>query len=192
MGMSVREVQTALRRIGFVTPVTGVMDDRTHEDIEQFQRGHGFWWLQVDGFAGPRTERALAHCIKNDGRCSPHFKYSEFKSKGNGRIKLNRALVLGLEELRGIVGPIGILSGYRDPHHNDVVVKAVPNSQHKYGNGMDPSGARITVAQAKSVKRFSGIGIDRGTGLVRHLDVRHKGPNTTNSSVENPAIWFYG
>jgi hypothetical protein len=27
--------------------------------------------------------------------------------------------------------------------------------------------------------------------LVRHVDVRHVGPNTTKSSVRDPAIWIY-
>jgi hypothetical protein len=42
----------------------------------------------------------------------------------------------------------------------------------------------------KALKRFSGIGYQAASGLVRHVDVRHVGPNTTKSSVRDPAIWI--
>jgi hypothetical protein len=54
---------------------------------------------------------------------------------------------------------------------------------------LDPAQSENAV---KRLERFSGIGIQRATGLVRHVDVRHIGPNTTGGSPSRPTIWFYG
>jgi hypothetical protein len=45
----------------------------------------------------------------------------------------------------------------------------------------------------RGVGRFSGIGCDGAVGgPVRHVDVRHAGPNnTTGSTPDSPAIWPY-
>jgi hypothetical protein len=66
----------------------------------------------------------------------------------------------------------------------------MPNSQHLYGNAIDPNRS-LELAPVLKVKRFSGIGTSKATGLVRHLDVRHLGPNTTGSTIERPARWYY-
>ena len=167
-----------------------------HEVVRDFQRGFAFWNLLADGYVGPKTERALGYCIRHGGRCSPNFTFKEFESHGNTdyTIKVRRELVRGLEELRDIVGPIGILSGYRDPQHN-AAVGGASNSQHLYGNAIDPR-KRLVLGTVRSVQRFSGIGLEfadhkAGRPSVRHLDVRHKGPNTTGGTVANPTVWFY-
>lgn len=180
----------ALRDIGFPLP-TDASAKMVHEAVRDFQRGYTFAHLVEDGYVGSRTQDAIVQCLKRDGRCSPHFRFVEFTSKGNKdyTIKVAGALVRGLEELRREFGPIGILSGYRDPDHNENV-GAVDNSQHVFGNAIDPKVA-LPLELVLKVKRFSGIGVDRSSGKVRHVDVRHVGPNTTGSSIERPARWFY-
>lgn len=185
------DVVEVLQRIGFPLPDNAPAKLR-HEAIADFQRGFAFWNLLIDGFAGPKTERALRHSLDHNGRASLNFRYVEFASKGRTdyTIKLNRVLLRGLEELRERVGsPIGILSGYRDPDHNDDVHGA-SNSQHLYGNAIDP-GRELDLAVVRACRRFSGIGISRATRKVRHIDVRHTGPNTTGGSPDDPTIWFY-
>ena len=185
------DVVETLQKIGFP------LDDRPgpkqrHEAIADFQRGFAFWNLTIDGFAGPKTERALRHSLEHGGRASLHFRFAEFASKGRTdyTIKLNRVLVRGLEELRDRHGEaIGILSGYRDPAHNELQGGA-GNSQHLYGNAIDPL-HDLPLEVVRACRRFSGIGISSSTRKVRHLDVRHTGPNTTGGSPDDPTIWFY-
>jgi GH24 family phage-related lysozyme (muramidase) len=184
------DVADALRKIGFPLP-SSPSAKQLHETIGDFQRGWAFWRLQVDGFAGPKTQRSLRTCLKNGGRCSENFWYREFESKGKSdtTIKVQRALVLGLEEYRSRFGPVSVVSGYRDPAHNHSVGGAA-NSQHLYGNGADIP-QRATVPQVRELRCFSGIGFDGASGLVRHVDVRHVGPNTTGGSPEEPTVWRY-
>jgi lysozyme len=190
-GMSTKEVQRALATVGWPIDVDGAWGPQTHGAVEDFQRGFAFWSLLVDGHAGPKTQEALKASLDHDGRCSPHFKFTEFTSSGNGWIKMHRALVLGLEDYRDLVGgPVAVVSGYRDPARNAAIPGAAKNSQHLYGNAADIVPVKPTV-DVKALRRFSGIGYQGASGLVRHVDVRHVGPNTTRSSVRNPAIWIY-
>lgn len=189
--MDIKEVQQALKEIGWPIAVDGEMDDQTHNAIKDFQRGFAWWDLLIDGHVGHKTEKALKYCLKNDGLASEHFRFAEWKSKGNGWIRIRRELVRGLEEYRDAVGgPVSVVSGYRDPAHNTKVGGAA-NSQHLYGNAADVSGI-LTSTAVKSLRQFSGIGIRRADSRVLHVDVRHLGPNTTNGSPAAPTIWFYG
>lgn len=180
----------SLLTIGFPLPASPTAK-QLHEAISDFQRGWAFWRLEVDGHPGPKTERALRTCIKSGGRCSENFWFREFSSKGasDTTIKLRRELVVGLEEYRARFGPVSIVSGYRDPAHNHNVGGA-GNSQHLYGNGADIP-RKATVAQVRALGRFSGIGYESADGLVRHVDVRHLGPNTTGGTIESPTVWVY-
>jgi hypothetical protein len=186
------EIVRTLRDIGF--PITqDASAKQIHEVVRDFQRGFTFGKALIqDGYVGKKTADALKYCLKKDGRCSTHFKFIEFTSKGSQdyTIKVAAALVLGLEELRGEFGAIPILSGYRDPEHNENV-GSMSNSQHLFGNAIDPV-PDLPLPLVLRVKRFSGIGT-RGhlNGGVRHIDVRHIGPNTTGSSIERPARWVY-
>jgi zinc D-Ala-D-Ala carboxypeptidase len=188
--MTTEEVQEALRNLGWPIDADGVFGPKTFEAVMDFQRGYAFSMLRIDGHAGEQTQEALRHAVQSGGRTSPHFRFVEFKSKGNGWIKLSRDLVLGLEEYRDLVGgPVAIDSGYRDPAHNKAVGGA-KNSQHLYGNAADLDPVK-PVAPVKQLQRFSGIGYQGATGLVRHVDVRHIGPNTTGGTVRDPTIWRY-
>ncbi len=187
--LSVRDIQGILKKIGWPLEVDGEMDKETFSAIKDFQRGFAWWDLLIDGNAGIKTKEALRYAAENDGCCSLHFKFTEFKSKGNGWIKVHRSLVRGLEEVRDKVGPLTILSGYRDPAHN-TRVGGKSSSQHLHGNACDPV-KDLPLDVVKSVRRFSGIGIRRADNKVRHVDVRHEGPNTTGGTPQNPTIWFY-
>lgn len=189
--MSTRDVQRALKEIGWPLKVDGAWGKDTFAAVKDFQRGFGFWRLLVDGHAGPKTQEALQATLDQEGKCSPHFAFREFASSGNGWIKVGRELVLGLEEYRELVGgPVSIVSGYRDPERNARIPGSAKNSQHMYGNAADIVPVKPTAA-VKALRRFSGIGYQGASGLVRHVDVRHVGPNTTRSSVRDPAIWIY-
>jgi GH25 family lysozyme M1 (1,4-beta-N-acetylmuramidase) len=188
--MSVKDVQRALRAIGWPIADDGDLGDATTEAIADFQRGYALMPLRVSGRPGPKTNAALRECVANGGRCSEHFAFAEFRSKGNGWIKVDRALLLGLERYRKAVGgPVEIVSAYRDPEHNEAVGGA-PSSQHLFGNAADVPFALHRV-QVRALRVFSGIGYQEGSDLVRHVDVRHRGPNTTGGTLANPTEWVY-
>lgn len=188
--MNTAEVQQALRSIGWPIAVDGSYGDVTHQAVADFQRGFTPFDLLIDGMAGPQTQHALNISLYFNGACGDGFFYREFKSKGNGWIKVHRELVRGLVEYRKRYGPTRIVSGYRDPAHN-AAVGGAKNSQHLYGNGVDLD-PKASVNAVRNLRKFSGIGIQRATGLVRHVDVRHMGPNTTHGSLLNPTVWYYG
>jgi lysozyme len=103
--MSTREVQQALKRLGWPLKVDGAWGQQTYAAVRDFQRAFAYWGpLVIDGHAGPKTQEALRKSLEQDGKASPHFAFSEFKSNGNGWIKVNRALILALEEYRELVG----------------------------------------------------------------------------------------
>jgi Peptidase M15/Putative peptidoglycan binding domain len=186
--MSTRSVQQALRDIGWPVQVDGVFGPRTRAAVRDFQRGYTFEALGSSGRAGPRTRAALRACVAGGGRCSEHFRFREFRSNGDGWITVDRALVRGLERYRRLLGkPVPIVSGYRDPAHN-AAVGGARTSQHLFGNAADIPPA-LPPAVVRDLRAFSGIGVDGATGLVRHVDVRHRGPNPTGGTVANPTVF---
>ena len=186
--MSTRAIQQALRDIGWPVRVDGVFGPQTRAAVRDFQRGYTFATLGSSGRAGPKTRAALRACVVNGGRCSEHFRFREFRSKGDGWIKVDRALVRGLERYRSVLGkPVTIISGYRDPTHN-AAVGGASSSQHLFGNAADIPPA-LPLDRVRELRVFSGIGVDAATGLVRHVDVRHRGPNPTGGTVANPTVF---
>jgi GH25 family lysozyme M1 (1,4-beta-N-acetylmuramidase) len=186
--MSTREAQRLLKQIGWPIKVTGKRGQRTARAIKDFQRG----WLGdpptkplvQDGLVDPKTADALRDSAAHGGRCSKHFKFKEFASSHSGWIRTHRELVIGLEKLRAHTGrPINVLSGFRD------FDLGASLSQHKFGNAVDPVEALPHFRDVAALKVFSGIGHFEQTGLVRHVDVRHVGPNTTGSSKSRPTIF---
>lgn len=188
--MNTKDVQQHLKEIGFPIAVDGAWGPNTETAVTRFQRGWAFYPLLVDGHAGPQTWKALADCLAKEGKCSQFFRYREFASKGDGWPSVARELVSGLDRYRERYGPTRIVSGYRDPKYNATIPGAAPNSQHKYGNAADlqPKGS---VSAVRNLRVFSGIGYQRSTGLVRHVDVRHVGPNTTGGTPAKPTVWVY-
>jgi hypothetical protein len=188
----VLRVQRRLRKIGFPIKADSVKGPKTRQAIREFQRGYARAKLPVDGEVRriSRTYRAIRWSASHDGRCSRNFRFREFASKGNGVIKLNRRLVLALEAYRKRVGHgVQIVSAYRDPAHNRAVGGA-KCSRHSDVCG-NPGGdaadipAELSLEQVKALGVFTGIGVVRASGRVRHGDVR---PGNVNS----PVVWTYG
>jgi peptidoglycan hydrolase-like protein with peptidoglycan-binding domain len=178
----IRRVQARLRKIGWPVKPDGVKGPQTRQAIREFQRGYARAKLPVDGEVRriSRTYRAIRWSASHGGRCSRHYKYSEFASKGNGDVSVDRRLVLGLEKYRARVGHgVAIVSGYRDPAHNRRVGGAT-SSQHMTGKAADIR-PELSVAQVRALGVFNGIGYDGNTGRVRHVDVR-----------DQKATWRYG
>lgn len=189
----VAQAQDLLNQIGFriqgsELTVDGVAGPRTRQATYWFQAGWVPTALQRDGVAGPLTLEALRQSVAFGGRASPGFAYREFASKGNGEIRVERDLIMGLERLRDVSGgSILILSGYRDAAHN-VSIGGAKNSQHLYGRAADVmfTAARLDMPTVRSLQVFSGIGYSPSRGnLVEHVDVR------PNVSPARPTVWTY-
>ena len=58
--MSTRDVQKALKTLGWPIAVDGSWGDDTFKAAKDFQRGFAFWQLLVDGHAGPKTQEAFS------------------------------------------------------------------------------------------------------------------------------------
>jgi GH25 family lysozyme M1 (1,4-beta-N-acetylmuramidase) len=186
--LTTTETQTFLKQIGWPIKVTGTRTPETAQAINDFQRGYvgdpPGKPLREDGLVGPKTEEALRWSAANGGRCSKNFQFKEFASSKSGWIRTHRELVAGLEMLREHVGhPIGVLSGFRD------FDLGASMSQHKFGNGIDPTKTLPHFSEIAALKVFSGIGHFATTGLVRHVDVRHVGPNPTGGTKARPTIF---
>jgi hypothetical protein len=181
-------LQRGLRLLGWPIRVDGLIGDRTTAAVRDFQRGWAFSSLVATGGVGPRTLAALQTSIRRGGRCSQHFSFRSFRSPGDRWIKLDRALVRGLEAYRAALGaPVPILAGYRDPAWN-AAGGGRPDSQHVHGTAAHVEPA-MTVEQVHALRVFSGIAYDPASGLVRHVDVRHCGPDPGDATVAHPAIW---
>jgi hypothetical protein len=184
------ELQRTLRLLGWPIKVDGVIGEQTTSALRAFQRGYAFSTLVAGGGVGPRTVSALRTSVRRGGRCSQHFTFRSFRSPGNGWIKLDRALARGLEVYCEAIGePVAILSGYRDAKWN-AAHGGLPDSQHLHGTAADIEPA-LTFDDVRALRVFSGIGYDADTGLVRHVDVRHCGPNPGRASVAHPHVFAF-
>jgi zinc D-Ala-D-Ala carboxypeptidase len=185
---SIVEVQRALRLLGWPIRVDGAVGRQTTAAVRDFQRSYAFSTLVAGGGVGPRTRAALQTSIRRGGRCSQHFAFRSFRSPGDRWIKLDRALVRGLEAYRAALGePVAIASGYRDADWN-AAHGGLTDSQHLHGTAADLEPA-MTLEQVHALRVFSGIGYDARTGLVRHVDVRHCGPEAAGATVAHPAVF---
>lgn len=135
---------------------------------------------------------------------SDHFRLSEFmckckrSNKSCQRGVIVGALVDGLEIYRARFSASGlsIVSGFRCGPYNTSVGGA-SESQHPIGTAADIPG-RATLAQCITLNCFSGLGVQRSSGLVVHVDVRHLGLHNTlgrdtktPATPDNPAVWYY-
>lgn len=182
------ELQRALRLLGWPIRVDGTLGAQTTAAVRDFQRGYAFATLVAGGGVGPRTWQALRLSIRRGGRCSQHFTFRTFRSPGDGWIKLDRALARGLETYRAALGrPVMILGGHRDAGWN-AAHGGLSDSQHLHGTAADVEPAMM-VEQVRTLRVFSGIGYDAESGLVRHVDVRHCGPDSGGATVARPVVW---
>lgn len=181
-------LQRALRLLGWPIRVDGSYGEQTRAAVRDFQRGYAFSSLVTSGSAGPRTRAALRTAIRRGVRASPHYSFRDFRSPGDGWIKLDRALVRGLEACGAESGePVRVLAGYRDPAFH-ATQGGAPGSQHLHGTAADVEPA-LELEQVVPLRVFSGIGIDGESGLIRHVDVRHCGPAPDGFTVARPAIF---
>ena len=187
----VAESQQMLHDLGFTVngksvPIDGVVDPRTTEAVRRFQTAYVKSDLKVDGIIGALTHAALEECRMTGGQLTTHFRLREFASKGNGDIRADRQLVIGLQALREVYGAaIGIRSGYRDSAHNRKVGGA-RGSQHLYGRAADLAWREpMSIDEVAELSLFSGIGYYKKSGKVVHVDVRPK------ASRANPVTWQY-
>src|SRR5829696_5253771 len=133
------ELQRALRLLGWPIRADGRLGEQTRAAVRDFQRGFAFSTLVAGGGVGPKTLAALRTSIRRGGRCSQHFSFRSFRSPGDGWIKLDRALVRGLEAYRAQLGePVAIApgAGYRDPAYN-AAHGGSADSQHLHGTAAD-------------------------------------------------------
>ncbi len=180
--MNAREIQEHLVWIGWPLRVDGQIGGVTRQAIADFQAGWAFWELPVTGDPDQRTQETLSECVRRGGRCAAFFTFREFKSKGNGWIKISRTHAFRLDRLRERVGPISIISGYRDPAHN-ARVGGASRSEHMRGTATDIP-QRWHVNMVRGLHLFTGIGYVGRTGLVAHVDSRPGDPH-------RPTTWVY-
>lgn len=111
---------------------------------------------------------------------TPHFRWSEFSPSGKSGIPTRYqpnviALAKDLEELRKLIGPIRVTSGFRTLNHN-ASVGGASKSQHLYGRGADIVPLRVSVAkaaqEAEKVPAFKRGGV--GT-YKDHLHIDNRG-----------------
>lgn len=195
--MTTQQAKTMLKAIGF---------DNASRDFTAAVRGFQTGWnlgpaLRVDGLFGPLTSTALATSFarhrKGQPTMSANFSYIEFRCNDGGafpecqRIWVLRAQVRRLEAYRAKVGaPIRIVSGCRCKRHNRAVGGAT-SSQHLFGSASDIQGL-VTVAARKQMKLFAGLGFQRSTGKVVHVDSRDvSGHNLSKGSPAGPTTWQY-
>jgi len=110
------------------------------------------------------------------GDLSAHFSKAELACHCCGQLKIDTALVDGLEQLRALAGkPVVVHDAYRCPTHNQQV-GGVSDSEHTRGNAADVSIPGLSLQQmyelALQVPVFlqGGIGVYDSSFL--HLDTR--------------------
>jgi len=186
--MELKEAQEILNSHGFPTgKPDGKYDSYMREGLQHFQQATTRAIITAGGL-GPREVAAIKYLPK----LSPHFSVSEVRSKGNGNCYIRSTLLHGLESLRTIIGrPIVLVNGYRDPVENKRVGGA-SRSLHMWGLAVDISSRVVNVplAEMKALGLFSGIGVNRSTGLSSHLDMRHL-TGYHKATPRNPSVWFY-
>jgi hypothetical protein len=170
--------------------------------VNGFQRGWNLGpALDVDSSFGQHTSDALrlsfARHRKGLGTMSANFSYVEFRCNDGGRfpecprIWLLRDHVRRLEVYRTkIAAPVRIVSGCRCKRHN-AAIGGASSSQHMFGTASDILGL-ASLDTKKRFALFAGLGFQRSTGKVIHVDSRDRGGhNLTAGSPARPTVWQY-
>lgn len=169
-----RDEQRWLAACGWPIRADGVIGPRTRQARRDFRRASP-WWVRKS-FVGYR--KWLQRCARRNGRATEHFYFREWKSKGNGWIKVDYELLKACEKVRSRAGAFSILSGYRDPLHNARIGGAT-QSQHLYGTACDPS-RRLPLNAVTPVSAIKGVGICSGSNSACcHMDVRRSSYRVT-------------
>lgn len=191
------EAKSILAYLGWRVNTTA----RFLQAVKDFQRMWNLGTaLSVDGNVGPKTIAALrlSKSRRAAGKhdISANFSAVEFRCKCGGRysncrrIWAHRNLVRACEKYRTKVGSFTPISACRCESHN-AAVGGSSISQHRYGNAVDIH-QKLTGNQVQALRVASGIGIQRATGLVRHIDLRHLGPsNYPYATLSSPRRYYY-
>lgn len=164
-GGDVKTLQGKLNVLGLSAgSVDGMYGNNTAKAVKDLQAIFG---LSADGIAGKNTFNLLEKLDQ-----VKHFKLDEFRCRHCKQLKLDISLLLKLEELRKLTGPLIVNSGYRCPTHNRNVGGATA-SQHLKGTAADLRGTKMNPRQvyAQADKVFSGGGVGRYNTFT-HVDVR--------------------
>ena len=194
--MTIKQRQHLLAYLGYyVGNVDGVWGTLSKTACKAFQRDFG--GIQVDGFGGTETEKALNHAVaygmpaKEDTSTKEenatgnfwdgikYFKRSEFACKCgkycNGfPVEPNEKLVETLETIREHFGvPVTVSSGIRCKTHN-TNVGGVSKSQHMEGTAADIVVKGVPVSEVVKyaetlMPKTGGIGTYK---TFTHIDVR--------------------
>lgn len=179
-------------------------DAQIERALKDFQRGWampGQPALLIDGKNGPKTRNAVRWSLNahkaGKPTASKSFSFREFRCTCGGRytgcalVRVHRDLLIGLEVVRDLNDkPLSIVSGYRCQARNQAVGGA-SSSQHVLGAAADIVPVFKTL-EIRRLRRFGGIGYQKASGKVRHVDVRHvSGNNTTGGTPGQPTIWIY-
>lgn len=146
--------------------------------------------LKRDHAPGPMTTAMLDYSRENGFRCALNFKWTEFDtqnpdrvvSKNNPVLVVTRDLVILAQAIRtGLGKGFTPVSAYRDPYWNKIVGGAA-ESQHMVGKAIDLPTGVVQMSESRA-RGFGGrgVGVDRASGLVAHVDTR--------TSI---ATWYYG
>ena len=191
--MTKKEAQKILRDAGFPILVDGVWGKWSRRALADACRGFA-WPKSRTGFSPPRPGgrlskrrmRMLRWIEMHDSKCSLHFRYTEFKCKGNTRgmtrkednwIRVSKALVKRLEKYTAAFGKPTIISACRSTRYNTAVGGATL-SQHRYAwvprlisyaADINPT---QSVAKVRKVWGIGGIGFNQSSGNVSHVDTR--------------------
>lgn len=124
-------------------------------------------------------------------KLSEHFSGNEFACRCCGEVKVDPALIVGLEQLREKLGvPISINSGYRCPAHN-MAVGGTADSQHMKGTAADITASGISPAEVARAAESVGVFQRGGIGIYSnftHVDVRKTGVARWGGSDQREAI----
>lgn len=194
--MTIKQRQHLLAYLGYyVGNVDGVWGTLSKTACKAFQRDFG--GIQVDGFGGTETDKALKHAVaygmpaKEDTSTKEenatgnfwdgikYFKRSEFACKCgkycNGfPVEPNEKLVETLETIREHFGvPVTVSSGIRCKTHN-TNVGGVSKSQHMEGTAADIVVKGVPVSEVVKyaetlMPKTGGIGTYK---TFTHIDVR--------------------
>ncbi|MDP9824470.1 D-Ala-D-Ala carboxypeptidase family metallohydrolase [Kineosporia succinea] len=194
--LSSTELTRRLRAIGFRIRSTGEQE----QAVRAFKTG----WFKLgpslmDGsvansIMGPRASQAIDKAYQRhlDGltTMSPHFSFSDTSCRCGGtftdcrRIWPTRQSVIAAEQLRAEFFPAGLTvsTWCRCTGHNHAVGAAV-SSRHLKGDAIDIP-ATVSPDKIEGLELYTGIGVNRANGNVRHLDLRHGHPLV-------PTAWYY-
>jgi len=208
----IEQLQTTLSAYGFdpYLVVDGDYGPRTRHAVQQFQiawaggRSGHYKALEPDGAYGPKSRAALEDSLGDSVfYLSPHFVTTEFRDRSTGHVFVHRSLVRALETLRASYGSIPIQSGSRtwETHksiyarlrqrvvygswHLGHSVPGEPGLYASYAADISSMPVKALWRDVRNMRLFTGIGWNRSTAYVSHLDTRY------NRSASSPAIWRY-